>query len=252
MCSSDLFNFLPPTKISEGIMASAMEIVLSSSEDVKRIYYLVRCRMLYEAVERIESLEANVRGRGFCNRSCTKSLIGYGVWAFWVLVISTAVLQLLDIAFGNAVDVIMAMVHFTSLIWKASNVFSTVLLIGLGQKLLACYDGVAAEFLTKFGEARTTAWVTSAGGQTPTGPANLAQLFQETQQCFTLFNKVVGPILLVSVFESSILSVVSPYIGVYYSTNWVWTVEVLLLGLCFALRVILIACMGQTVEDLVS
>ena len=144
---------------------------------------------------------------------------------------------------------------FTSILWSISNVFSTVLLLGLGQKLIACYGGVAAEFLAGFGEDRAKTVLTTVRVASAWGPSNLVlvDLFQEMQECFGLYNKVVGFILLVSVFESGIFSLVCIYVSINYWSDYIWfeTGYLLICGLIYGLRVVLIACTGQAVFDLV-
>ena len=213
------FNFRPSIQISEGIVVSTTIVVVVSFETAKRLYYNARYKMVYELVERVRALETLVKGRGFCSSGGKWAVITFVWWAFWALIAASVVLQALHIGGPKSKWSPTAVVQITVGIWKASIVFSTVLLIRLGQKLLLCYGGVATEITATIG----------GGGWSQEGTATA---LRETQGCFVLYNKMAGFIALVSVLESSVLCILSPYIGVYYwmEENRFWVCEMVLLG----------------------
>ena len=236
-------TFSPTVKVSEGIVLTATVIVLSCSEVVKRLYFMSRHQLVFEILEKVRALKERVLSiaRGF-SKSSNRPLNKYGVWAFWSLMLASMALQIVGSSGKDRFDDTIATLLL--LTWKATGAFSTALLVGLGDKLLACYDGFAAEFLDGFG----------SGDRSSDDTKDLASIFEEMKECFALYGKIVGFLALISVLESSILSPLSVYMAVYYAgvNNSYTTSEMLVAGVLYALRVVLIAGLGQAVGDSVS
>jgi hypothetical protein len=145
-------------------------------------------------------------------------------------------------------------------LWKATNIFSILLVLGLGQKLLSCYKSMSSEILCKLSllQGKQEYWVKSKQKSVVTIEngeplQELVQLFETSRECFSIYNKLVGFIVLVSVLESSILCIVCIYDGIENEgKSQIWIYENMIRGMSYFLRLFLFGHVGQAMKDAVS